>query len=148
MYTKLYNKAIKLFTYVSKLQAPPIRRSCASERALVEMGHQLCAGEHGVQDSSVEDLASSKEDILSWVLSWTLLISAENYTSYCEYKIKILSMWYLNYIWSDFGESYVTMDDIHIYFWVVCVLFLTSMLTNLSYLCIIIYLTNKYFTME
>ena len=73
-------------------------RSRAGERALVEMGHQLCAGEHGVQDSSVEDFASSKEDILSWVLSWTLLISAENYTSYCEYKIKILSMWYLNYI--------------------------------------------------
>ena len=44
-------------------------RSRASERALVEMGHQLCAGEHGVQDTSVEDFASSKEDILSWVLS-------------------------------------------------------------------------------
>ena len=39
----------------------------AGERALVEMGHQLCAGEQGVQDASVEELASSKEDILSWV---------------------------------------------------------------------------------
>ena len=73
-------------------------RSRAGERALVEMGHQLCAGEHGVQDSSVEDFASSKEDILSWVLSWASLISAENYTSYSECKTKILSMLYLNYL--------------------------------------------------
>ena len=73
-------------------------RSRASERALVEMGHQLCAGEHGVQDSSVEDFTSSKEDILSWVLSWASLTSAENYTSNSEYKTKILSMLYLNYI--------------------------------------------------
>ena len=64
----------------------------------MEMGHQLCAGEHGVQDSSVEDLASSKEDILSWVLSWASLISTVNYKVNSEYKTKFLSVLDLNYI--------------------------------------------------
>ena len=35
MYTKLYNKAIKLFAWVSKLQAPPIRRARAQASALL-----------------------------------------------------------------------------------------------------------------
>ena len=109
----------------------------------MEMGHQLCAGEHGVQDTSVEDFASSKEDILSWVLSWASLSSTVNYKGNSEYRTKFLSVLDLNYIQSSVGELYVTMDDIHLYFWVVCVLLLTSMLTNLSYLCMVIYLSNK-----
>ena len=35
MYTKLHNKAIKLFTYVFKLQAPPIKRAHAQASALL-----------------------------------------------------------------------------------------------------------------
>ena len=115
----------------------------------MELGHLLCAGEHIVQDTSVEDFTSSKEDILFWVLSWASLSSTVNYKVNSEYKTKFLSVLDLNYIQSSVGESYVTMDDIHLYFWVVCVLLLTSMLTNLSYLCMVIYLSNKrYSTIE
>ena len=64
----------------------------------MELGHRLCAGEHRVQDTSVEDFASSKEDILSWVLSWASLISTVNYKVNSEYKTKFLSVLDLNYI--------------------------------------------------
>ena len=69
--TRLHNKAIKLCPCDIKLQAPPIKRARAHASALVKLGHQLCAGEHASQLTSVEDFTSSQGDILSWVLSWT-----------------------------------------------------------------------------
>ena len=79
MFTNPYHKAIKLFACVFHFKhhpwsAPACRsahgaRLRSDQRALVKMGHQVCAGEHGLQGASVQELDSPKEDLLSWVWS-------------------------------------------------------------------------------
>ena len=144
MYTKLYNKAIKLFAWVSKLQAPPIRRARAPVSALLWKWVINCVLES--MDFKVLQFKNSihprRTSSLGSGLNPSLLQLKLRQDS--EYNIKIIIVWYWYYIWSDFGESYVTMDDIY----VVCMLFSTLMLTSFFLLCIIVYLTNKYFTME
>ena len=81
-----HHKAIKLLLCIVcvSLQAPPIVRACApvrpwsaprsGQRAPVEMGHQVCAGEHRLQGASVQELESPKEVLLSWVWSTPSLL--------------------------------------------------------------------------
>ena len=64
-------------------------RPRAGQRALVEMGHQLCAGEHGLQGASVQELDSPKEDLLSWVWSTPSLLQLKLKQD-SEYQIKFI----------------------------------------------------------
>ena len=55
------------------------------------MGHQVCAGEHGLQGASVQELDSPKEDLLSWVLSTPSLLQLKLIQdSECQIKIIIM----------------------------------------------------------
>ena len=53
------------------------------------MGHQLCAGEHGLQGASVQELDSPKEDLLSWVWSTPFLLQLKLKQD-SEYQIKFI----------------------------------------------------------
>ena len=64
-------------------------RPRAGQHALVEMGHQLCAGEHGLQGASVQELESPKEVLLSWVWSTPFLLQLKLKQD-SEYQIKFI----------------------------------------------------------
>ena len=141
---KAISQSYKIVCVCISLQAPPIERARAPVSALLWKWVTNCVLES--MDFKVLQFKNSihprRTSSLGSGLNPSLLQLKLRQDS--EYNIKIIIVWYWYYIWSDFGESYVTMDDIY----VVCMLFSTVMLTSFFHLCIIVYLTNKYFTME